>query len=223
MAILTVDSLLGCSSIPDFLGGSSDTPSNPSRMIFHNTTAPTNWVKDTTNDDKIMRVIGGANGTSLSPGGSLSYSSVFTSRSTTSSIGDSGFISGSTPSSTIPTSATTSGVSDQQGNTSSFTITSSHIAPHAHPYNLRGGIADSNVQAPQFIMVGSGSVASTTDSGTNTSPQQHSHPITMTHNHSISVSPHSHNFASPGHTHPVSSLSADFSVLYVDIIIATKS
>jgi hypothetical protein len=226
MAILTVDSLLGCSSIPNFLGGSSDTPGNPSKTIFHNTDAPINWVKNTdaSINDRIMRVIGGANGTALSPGGSLAFSSVFTSRNATlPATGPSGPISDTSTARAIPTSATTSAVTDQPGSTSLFTITSSHITPHTHTYNVRANAADAGNASPQGTMAIAPTTGSQTVLATNTEPQQHSHPHTMTHTHNITASPHYHVYTSPGHTHGPLSLSSDFTVLYVDIIIATKS
>ena len=57
MAILGLDTLSGCSSIPSFLGGSADTPSNPTKTIFHNTNAPLNWVKETTSNNLFSLIL----------------------------------------------------------------------------------------------------------------------------------------------------------------------
>lgn len=46
------------------------------RMLFQQTSAPTGWTKDTTHDDKALRVVSG----SASSGGSTAFSSVFAAR-----------------------------------------------------------------------------------------------------------------------------------------------
>ena len=86
MAVLSVDTLTGCSSIPSFLGGTSDTPANPSITVFHNTSAPTNWTKNTSAsiNNIALRVIGGAEGVGVSTGGTV-YSYVVNTSGTASS------------------------------------------------------------------------------------------------------------------------------------------
>ena len=67
MAILGVSSLTGCSSIPNFIGTGF-------LMLFQQTSAPTGWTKQTTHNDKALRVVTGT----ATPGGTSSFSSVFT-------------------------------------------------------------------------------------------------------------------------------------------------
>lgn len=66
MAFLGSTSLTGCSNIPDFL-------SPGSLMLFKQSSAPTSWVKETTHNDKMLRVVSGT----ASPGGTNSFNSTF--------------------------------------------------------------------------------------------------------------------------------------------------
>jgi hypothetical protein len=69
MAVLGSTSLTGCNSIPDFIAGGS-------LMLFQQTTAPTNWTKETTHNNKALRVVTGT----ATPGGSTAFTTVFASR-----------------------------------------------------------------------------------------------------------------------------------------------
>jgi hypothetical protein len=79
MAVLGATTLTGCSSIPDFIAGSSQT-------IFRGTNAPTGWTKLTDLDDRALRVV--ASG-ALSSGGSNPFVNIFTTRSMGGSVGGS--------------------------------------------------------------------------------------------------------------------------------------
>jgi len=76
MAILGSTSLTGCSSIPDFINTNS-------YMIFHQSVAPTSWTKSTEHDDATLRVVSGTAGS----GGTTAFTSVFTTRTATGSVG----------------------------------------------------------------------------------------------------------------------------------------
>lgn len=54
------------------------------KMLFAQTSAPAGWTKDTTHNDKALRVVSGAAGN----GGSVSFSTAFTSRTVTGTVGD---------------------------------------------------------------------------------------------------------------------------------------
>jgi hypothetical protein len=69
MALLGATALTGCNSIPDFIAGGS-------LVTFQQTTAPTSWTKQTTHNNKALRVVSGT----ASSGGSTAFTSVFTSR-----------------------------------------------------------------------------------------------------------------------------------------------
>jgi len=232
MAILTVDSLIGCSSIPDFFQGTAD-GSNPTKTIFYNSTSPTSWTKDTTHDDKALRVIGGSEGTTLAPGGSTPFASVFASRSASS--GGSGFFavgpSISIQSQFVPVSpGNTGGVlyvsnsnSSTNGVTSNVTLSTDQINPHTHPYTAYPGSGSTGTTvAPQARR----GVNQTSRDSAVRSPlgaSSHNHPVTFAHTHSIQQNSHTHTLSSSQHAHPSSSVSADFRILYVDVIIATKN
>lgn len=69
MAVLGATNLTGCNSIPDFIAGGS-------LVTFQQTSAPTSWTKQTSHDNKALRVVSGTAGS----GGSTAFTSVFASR-----------------------------------------------------------------------------------------------------------------------------------------------
>ena len=99
MAILGSTTLTGCNSIPDFIASGS-------LMIFKQSTAPPSWVKETTHNDKTLRVVSGT----ASSGGTIAFSSAFPSAST------------------VPISSPVS-ISGSVGNT---TLTVDQIPSHTH-------------------------------------------------------------------------------------------
>jgi hypothetical protein len=54
------------------------------RLLFQQTAAPTGWTKDTTHNDKALRVVNGA----ASSGGSVAFTSAFTSQAVNGSVGN---------------------------------------------------------------------------------------------------------------------------------------
>jgi hypothetical protein len=75
MAVLGTTTLTGCNSIPDFIAAGT-------LMTFQQTTAPTSWTKQTTHNNKSLRVVSGTAGS----GGNTAFTSVFTSRTPTGSV-----------------------------------------------------------------------------------------------------------------------------------------
>jgi hypothetical protein len=223
MAILGLDALTGCSSIPSFLGGSSDTPSNPSKMIFHNTNAPTSWVKDTTHNNKSLRVIGGANGTSLSNSGTNPFTTVFSPR--TDVITSSSNPANATVSSNPAGYPTATGPDNGVVNT--ITQPSSLSAAQNAIHNNHLFVTTPTAQFAS-VTAGPGSHASAAQQANNSGASGpgggHSHPISGgAHTHPVSVPSHTHPVSNAGpHSHQFT-LSQNFDILYVDIIVATKS
>ena len=74
MSTLRVDNITNedGSGPPNIDLGSFD---SGTRMLFHQSTAPTGWTKDTTHNNKAMRVVSGT----VSSGGSVEFTSVFAS------------------------------------------------------------------------------------------------------------------------------------------------
>ena len=98
MAVLGSTSLTGCNSIPDFIATSS-------LMLFQQSTAPTNWTKQITHDNKALRVVTGT----ATPGGSTAFTSVFASRTPAGSVSVSG------------------------GSVGNYTLLTADIPSHTHP------------------------------------------------------------------------------------------
>jgi hypothetical protein len=76
MAVLGATSLTGCNSIPSFIPAGT-------LVLYKQTTAPTSWTKQTTHDNKALRVVSGT----ASSGGTTAFTSVFTSRSVAGTVG----------------------------------------------------------------------------------------------------------------------------------------
>lgn len=220
MAVLSLDTLTGCSSIPSFLGGTSDTPANPSITIFHNTSAPTNWTKNTSAsiNDIALRVIGGAEGVVVSTGGTSPFTTVFkvrTDAATTSPspVGSltpspSGYFNG------LDTGTNSPIVIDDA------TLSETQIPSHAHTHLKHPGVA-----APATTAPGGGSAASAAQSpqttGSGGGPGVHGHTINSPHIHPLVDPDHTHPFTGGAHTHTFS-FNQNFNVHYVDVILATK-
>jgi hypothetical protein len=213
MAILTVDSLTGCSSIPDFIAGAS-------KSIFNQTAAPTSWTKDTTHNNKALRIIGGVDGTALT---TTSANQAFTTV-----LGPKTFpASSSTDAANITVSPSPAGYPvalDQ--NTQTFTsdtatLSTAQLPLHPHNYNITPIAANASWGPGVSASVTNTFTASTTNN--NTAVTGHSHNTTSTaHGHPISDPGHIHPVSNPGpHSHPVS-VTQNFAVTYVDVIICSK-
>jgi hypothetical protein len=223
MAILTVDSLTGCNSIPSFLGGSGDTPANPSIMIFHQTSAPTNWTKVTTWNNTGLRVIGAPNGTPITTGGTLPFTQTFASRSVGPfTTGSQNLVGTQISQTNVPYDANTGPGGPTTSGSDTFGL--STTPPHTHPFaRYESSTVISNNVTPTASVSSSNQTPGTTGGG---GPgASHTHPIAADHTHTITPANHSHNSsptAQGNHNHTYSG-SYDFTITYVDVIIATKN
>jgi hypothetical protein len=197
------------------------------RMLFHQSAAPTGWTKDTSShNNKAIRCVTG----SVSSGGSNSFTTAFGNR-TVSVSGTTGntnaTISGS--GTTGNTNASISG-SGTTGNTS---LSLAQLPSHNHPVSVSDTVG--NVGAGSS---GGNSIASYTQIGgyighTSTrfqSQKSQNQGSGSSHNHSFSFSGssnHNHSFSFSGssnHSHSFSaSGTADINVQYFDVIIAQKN
>ena len=173
------------------------------RMLFQQSNAPAGWTKDTTQDNKALRVVSGAVGS----GGAVGFTTAFASRS----VSDTALDTDQMPEHTHGFSATTS----TAGNHSHSGSTSKD---GTHDHNFRWG-------------QNSGSSGSTAGSGIVSYPAHNNlSNIDSAGNHSHSLSTnttgnHTHSFSgntsSTGsgraHSHQI-----DLSVAYVDVIIGVK-
>jgi len=139
MAILGSTTLTGCNSIPDFIASGS-------LMLFFQASSPTSWTKQTVDNDTALRVVSGT----VSPGGSIAFSSAFPSASK------------------VPISAPVS-VTGSVGNT---TLTIAQIPSHDHT----GGGVNTNLRQI-FPLAFFPSSPGTTPTGNTGGSGAHNHPI----------------------------------------------
>lgn len=135
-------------------------------LLFRQTAAPTGWTKDTTHNDKALRVVNGTVGS----GGSMAFTSAFTSRSA----------SGSTD------------YRAQGGTVQGHALTLGQMPSHAHPFNDIGGRPGDGGSAGLQYSAGSNlnyfnyHSSVTSYQGGN---EAHSHGFSPdSHNHSVSTS-----------------------------------
>jgi hypothetical protein len=203
MAVLSVSSLTNCFYIPDFIGSGS-------KMIFESTSAPTSWVKDTTHNNKSLRIINGT----ISNGGSQNFSSVFASRSfsgSTSSNPGGGSLQLSNPGITL--SAAPFGF----GTVGSVVATN---PPHTHSYSqnntvdrrTEGSLASFFADVSENTGGAGGNGQHNHNIGPAVLDATHQHESGGVHTHSTTENPHSHSV----------SFSQSYNVYYRDVIIATK-
>ena len=171
------------------------------KMLFAQTSAPTGWTKDTTHDNKALRVVSGTAGS----GGSVSFTTAFASQAVSGSIGNT----------TATNNATTAG-----GSVGNTTLTTAQIPSHNHSFTSRkaydpgssgnwGVIATNNTGALNGPLGGVLAVSPTASKGSG-----------GTHNHSFTGS--SHNHTQNAHNHSFTGTSINMAVQYVDVVIATK-
>ena len=219
MATLTIDSLLNCNFIPDFIDSGN-------RMIFNNTAAPTSWTKDTTShNNKALRVTTGT----AAPGGSLTFSQVFpatnkpvggTISPTSAGVAVNQFAVGSLSSGLINV-ITQSPIFIQNE-----TLATSQIVSHGHSAQR---FPDSDSIGSQADAAGpaiTGRNLTTFSTGNPNGPIGHSHglPGGSQHSHTVTSTQHQHPITNVGaHTHPFTTTAQDFDILYADVIICIKN
>ena len=164
-------------------------------MLFQQTAAPTGWTKQTTHNDKALRVVSGT----ASSGGSVAFSTAFASQA----------VSGSIANTTATNQAQTAG-----GTVGSHTLTTAQIPAHNHRASLYHSIVGWSGNSPGRVLANglnylSDGAQNTTDTGGGGS-----------HNHSFSGS--SHNHTQDAHNHTFTGTAINLAVNYVDLIIASK-
>lgn len=192
------------------------------RMLFQQSAAPPGWTKDTAHDNTGIRIVSG----NVGSGGTMNYTDAFTTRTPAGAVNASGTV----------------------GNT---TLTTAQIPSHAHTFTSSSGSTDAQgnhshtindpTHAHGFAAAESGNYPSSGFSGASIGEQQAS-AVTAAASTGISINAvgnHSHNVTVSGttdvqgqdgsHTHSLS-LSAsfagstlDFSVKYLDVIVAQKN
>ena len=184
---------------------SSGVPSG-TKMLFQQTAAPTGWTKDTTHNNKALRVVSGT----ASTGGSVAFTTAFATSRT---------VSGSVANHTLTESQIPS---HDHGNGDLTAASHSHGMDHGHGIsNFANGVTWSNV----IVQSGGGGTSYTMPRNlqyvtTNTSVNNFNGDTDSSG--SLSISGSTSNAGSGGsHNHGWSG-SVNVGVQYVDLIIATK-
>ncbi len=189
-------------------------------MLFQQTAAPTGWTKQTTHNDKALRVVSG----SASSGGTTAFSSVMTSRTPAGTVSVSGSNSGGSIANTTDTGSVSG--SNSGGSVSNTTLTTTEMPSHSHSIN-NGTLVRRNVPGANFASGGAGYGEPNELTNNNTgSSGAHGHGFTNpSWSGSISMNAHSHVFTNPSWSGSGSftGTSMDFAVQYVDLIIASKN
>jgi len=193
---------------PDDTVTSTNLLPSGTRLLFHNSTAPTGWTKDTSIDDSALRVVSGTPGS----GGSSGFASALGSPTVTGSVG----LSGEPGSGNLATSIT------GNVNIGSTTLSTSQMPSHTHAiealYNeysstgFDGGVEyndgfDNPGNTRDFVIP----TQSTGGSGS------HTHNTSSNLSGSITGAPDRGNLSAS-----LSSASASINVKYQDFIIAQK-
>lgn len=201
------------------------------RLLFQQSTAPAGWTKDTSHDNKALRLVNGA----VATGGSVAFTAAFSSARPTSSVTQGGSVGGTTltlaqlPSHAHGFSGTTSAVSNDH--THNFVGTGATDVQGAHSHSgpdlvLRAG-GSAGLAPGQGSMNGNVFGISTagahahnvTVSGTTSGiSANHTHTYSGTTTGAGSGQAHVHSFTGEAHSH-----ATDLAVQYVDVIICEKA
>jgi hypothetical protein len=197
-------------------------------MLFQQTSAPTGWTKQTTHDNKALRVVTG----SASSGGSVGFTTAFASQTPAGTVSVSvsaGTLGVSTGTLAVANATATGSLSG--GAVGSTTLSLSQIPSHNHSYNR--GTTDQDGFPPgtvgNYSIQVSGQTAPTSPTGVAAEGGggSHNHSFTQptfsgtAHNHSLTGSPTIS--GAPSVTSSTFSGNAiNLAVQYVDLIIASK-
>lgn len=170
------------------------------KMIFNQTSSPTGWTKDTTNnDDSALRVTTGT----ASTGGSAGFATAMATPSVSGSVA----LSGDLAAGNLAVSVS--------GNISDTTLTTTEIPSHTHSYQ-RSNTNDNNQIStyPTYNhVIGRGNSTVNTGSAGSGGAHNHAHSLSGT----MTGTPGVGNLAGS-----LSSATATINVKYVDVIVATK-
>lgn len=186
-------------------------------MLFQQSSAPTGWTKQTTHNDKVLRVVSGAAGS----GGSTAFTSVFTSRTPSGSVSVSGSNTGGSIANTTDTGSVSG--SNSGGSVSNTTLAESQIPSHSHRLSMVSPDASGGDTVLRYSGGYTNTRLNTDATGGGTA---HSHGFTNpSWSGTISMNAHSHTFTNPtwSGSASFSGSSMDFAVQYVDLIIASKN
>jgi hypothetical protein len=200
---LTVGGNLVVTGTGTLSGRTIDALPSGTKMLFQQTSAPTGWTKDTTHDNKALRVVSGTAGS----GGSVNFTTAFGSQN----VGGTALTSAQIPGHTHTFSGS-GNTGDAGGHT--HTGATNSAGNHSHVYTRYSALRGSPT--------GNDTWAGTANVNTSVAGA-HTHSLSIdavaNHNHTVSVSgTTSSTGGGDTHTH-----SLNLAVQYVDIIICTKT
>ena len=207
--------------------GTASVPSG-SQMLFYNSAAPTGWVKQTSLDNRALRVVSGSGG---GTGGQRGFTSVFANQNVGISISDSdgGTTDGSGGMNVSLGHSDYSGNLAFSGATNLHTLSSGELPSHSHNFHrTRYATAAGGAGSPgaEFGTVDSGAW-SETNTQNHGSGQSHNHTyqwLGANHRHTLGqldLIDHTHDFdvsfSGSGNTN------LDLRVQYMDVILCAKA
>ena len=182
--------------------GNADAFPSGTVMLFAQSSAPTGWTKQTTHNNKALRVVSG----SASSGGSNAFSNTFASRSLTANAGN------TTAGGNVSVSIANANTS---GNVNSHTLSINEIPSHSH------GLGAASLGPPNGGSAARGASAANIgnmSTGNAGGGGGHSHGFSGgSHNHNANAS-----FSGSAHNHNISVTNLDLEVQFVDVILAAK-
>lgn len=139
------------------------------KMLFAQTAAPTGWTKDTTHNDKALRVVSGT----ASTGGSVAFTTAFTSQAVAGTVGGTTLTTAQIPSHTHTFSGTTGTISSDHSHGIGGTFQSYGYPSVSSVFtqissSSTGGVSANHTHAFSGTTAGSGSSGSHTHSFTGT-------------------------------------------------------
>lgn len=213
-------------------GNTTDNFPAGTRMLFQQTAAPTGWTKDTTHNNKALRIVSGT----VTTGGSVAFTTAFSSaRATTSvtqggTVGDTAITVAQMPSHAHSVIGTTSTESAFHSHAFTGTGSTNTTGNHAHTTTAGSTYVMSSPGTGNFAgqvgtsygggaMVGAGDHSHTVSVSGTTGGQDasHTHDIAFTSSFNGSSQTHTHTFTGSAHSH-----TTDLAVQYVDVIVAAK-
>lgn len=209
--------------------GSAEVPSG-SKMLFVQTSAPTGWTKDTTHNNKALRIVNGTAGS----GGSASFTAAFTSQTpagTLSSTTSTGTNSATTDTGTVGGTAITTAQMPSHAHSATLSVTGGTDAQGAHTHSITGSTIDGGGNPAR-----GGGINNITLDNAAASAGNHAHNVSgtasgttaaagsgQTHTHSLTMNAHTHTITMNSHTHTFTGTAIDLAVAYVDVIICTRN
>jgi hypothetical protein len=182
-------------------------------MLFQQTSAPTGWTKQTTHDNKALRVVSGTAGS----GGSVGFTTAFASQAVAGSVSTS--VNNTTATNQNTTAGGTVDVSGLSAGAT--TLSTTQIPSHSH---LQVGVTSAGSGFQGFDVPNRAAIATNCNINTANAGGGSSHSHSISGSASFSGSAHSH--TQDAHNHTASSsftgTAINLAVSYVDLIIASK-